>query len=1084
MKRIRHLWILCLALATGTFVACVNDPLVDGPIPPANDGTMELRLNVVIPENSPGGSATRSISATEENTIQSVSVLAFRIDGANETYDYQTTATLAPNNVTGSTTQTFIANLRAQSYQQRFVVVTNAASLVGAQTGAVSPGMAKARVLSFLEYDFATNQDRWAANSSNNYTSIPMWGESAAETITSTTRQLSATIPLMRMVARMDVRLNTATAGITDRFKLRSVRVYNTNRGGRMVPDAANVTTTQETSGPYVRATSPTIPTSFQPYSSRTLGPITYTDFTAPGVTDVSMNGAIYLFETAAATTAAEATCIVVGGVYGTDTSETFYRVELYAAGTQTRLNILRNYRYIVNINDVQGRGYPTAEQAFNAPPVNMAVQVLQWSRPGMDNIAFNNTNWLASDKETVNLWSNEYTTAPASDENVVLVSTDVQTGWTLGAITNGDGTGTASWVRISPTSGGTGVSDVVRVTISVDANTGTAPRTAIINLNAGRLRLPIRIVQSNQPAIALTVTDTNNQEIQELVFSAPAGVAPSSQQFVVNWMPAGNPVNVPTVTQIGQYEFPNPGGNPAVQDGAPYLNMPWPERTGARTFTVSPPALTAAELAANPFIAKSSRFEFTVGNGFTQLTRRLILRQLWYNLRVEPDPLPMFTMDGQRYGYNVRSNTTWRIRSVVETPRVAGTQLIAAPSGLDNVYAGATGGPVTTPNGGWRESLTTNNSNRGGSGYADVTYESDKDPAQFQPVTRRLFFPSANFNIFSICLMNSNSPDARNYSWWSGSGPNQPPMTDHDVQTMTNGTNNYGTIVTGTGTAGTFSSTVPVRGIGTYGLWVGGSSSAATDGRSYSGTTVTTAMVSAAVNVNADMLIISGDSKIPFNGGTTTAEAQAIYDNFLAKDKPVLLFTDDINSVLALFIAIRNGGRITGNMSASNGQNGNAAVYRFSNISDPILEGPFRDSRITGSGVTQNTPNTLQGVCWGVDGAGTTIFSFTDGADAGVITYANANDQSNTTTTPSPNTTYPMFRFRNVPLVVVGDGGFLASSDQGNTTSSPTVVNTSTKAPDRKNSYGGNSSNTRFTYNAMFVANTVAWAIQRRTTQ
>ena len=1070
-------------VALVSLTACMNDPLKDAPIPAEIDGSNEIQLNVVVPANLKGG-ATRSITATEENTIQMVEVLAFRIDGTNETFDYRVSARLAPNNVAGSTTQTFIANLIEKPYQQRFVAITNASSLVGAQTAGMAQGTAKATVLANLQYDYAINQDRWAANSTNNYGWIPMWGESGAETITGSTRNLASTIYLMRMVARIDVRLDSSVSGLTNQFKMRSVALYNTNRGGRIVPDASKVVTEQRAGQTYLRVNATSVPTSMQPYSARFRGPINYTDFTAPGTTDVAMVGAIYTFESAATTTAAEATCIVVGGLYGTDTSPTYYRVDFFAANTQNRLDILRNHQYVVNITAVNGRGYPTVEDAFNAPPMNMTAQVLQWSRQGMDNIVFNNSNYLAADKDQVDLFSNQYTTALQTDDNVVQAITDIPAGWTQGPTTNADGTGSPTWVRITPTSGSANA--ITRVTISADANNTGNSRTAIVNLVAGRLRLPIRIVQSNQPAISLNIVDNNNQEIQELVFSSGAGVAPTAQQFTVNWLPASNPVSVPTVTQVAQYEFPNPGGNPAANDGAPYLNMPWPETTGSKSFTVTPPALTAAELNANPFIQKASRFDMTINNGYTTMTKSITLRQLYYNLLVEPNPfpLPYFPMDGGRYAYNVRSNATWRIRSVTETPRVSGTRLIAAASGLDNVYAGATGGPVTTPGGGWREYLTTNGSARGMSGYADVIYESDKTPAQFQPVTRRLFFPSAQFNIFSICLMNSNTPDARSYSYWSGSGPNQPPYTDHDVQTMTNGTNNYGILTTGSGTSDTFTSTVPVRSIGTYGLWVGGGSSGATDGRSYSGTTVTTAMVTAAVNANADMLIISGDSKIPFNGGTTTAEAQAIYDNFLARDKPVLLFTDDINSVLALFIAVRNGGRISGNMSASNGQNGNAAVYRFLNISDPILEGPFRDSRITGSGVTQTTPNTLQGVCWGVDGAGTTIFSFTDGADAGVIIYSNANDQSNTTTTASPNTTYPMFRFRNVPLMVVGDGGFLASSDQGSTTASPTVVNTTTKAPDRKNSYGGNSNQTRLTYNAMFVANTVAWAIQRRTTQ
>ena len=1078
MKRIRHLWILCLALATGTFVACVNDPLVDDPVPPADGGTMELRLNVVIPGNSPGGSATRAIGATEENTIQSVSVLAFRIDGANETYDYQTTATLAPNNVAGSTTQTFIANLRAQSYQQRFVVVTNAASLVGAQTNGVARGTDKATVLANLRYDYAINQDRWAANSPNNYGWMPMWGESAAETITSSTRSLTSTVYLMRMVARIDVRLDTSVAGLTNQFKLKSVDLYNTNRGGRMVPDASKVVTEQRAGQTYLRVNATSIPTAFQPYSARTLGPINYIDFTSPGVPDVSMVGAIYTFEADAATANNEATCIVVGGVYGTDAAATYYRVEFFAAGTQTRLAILRNHQYIVNITGVQGRGFATSQEAFNSPAYNMTAQVLQWNFPGMDNIAFNGRNHLATDKQQVNLFANEYTGALATDENVVQAITDIPAGWTLGPITNGDGTGTANWVHPTPTAG-EGGDFATRITINADANSTGAERTAIVNLVAGPLRLPVRVVQSNQPAIALNVVDSNNQEIQELVFSAPAGVAPTTQQFNVTWLPASNPVNVNAARQMTRYEFPNPGGNPAVNDGAPYLYMPWPERTGLKTFNVSPPALTAAELNSDPFIEKSSRFDFQVSNGYTTMTKSIRLRQLYYNLLVEPNPFPKpyFPMDGTRYAYNVRSNTTFRISNIVETPRVSGTRLIAAASGLDNVYVGATGGPVTTPGGGWREYLTTNGSARGMSGYADVTYSSDKNPAQFQPVTRRLFFPAAQFNIFSICLMNSNSPEAKRYSWWSGSGPSQPPATDHDVHTMTNGPTNYNSNTSGSGTSDTFTSTVPVQGIGTYGLWVGGTTSASSNGTSYSGTTVTTAMIQAAVDAKADMLVISGDAIIPWNSNGNNPEAQAIYDNFLAKDKPVLICLDNMSSIYGMWVAGMNAGKVAGGISSSQGTSSSGPTYRFLNISDPILEGPFRNP--TDNAGTQITPGSLQSTCWGADGSGITMFWPNDAND--IIAYSNGVDQNTNSPGTTPTDRYTIFRAKNMPLIVVGDGGFLSSYDQNSASNNPVQVNISSGRPDRR-SYGGVYS--RWTHNAYFIANVVAWAIQRRTTQ
>ena len=1092
MKQLRYIGAVCLAFVLGAFASCTNDPLTnENQLPSDGGGTRELRLNVVVPDNSTYGEGTRAISATEENIIQTVSVLAFKIDGANETFDYAVTASLDPANVAGSATQTFVASLQVQSYQQRFVVVTNASSLVGAQAGNSAKGTAKATVLANLQYDYASNQDRWAANASYNYGPMPMWGESAAETITSTTRAISSTVYLMRMVARIDVKLDTSVAGLTNQFKMKSVALYNTNRGGRMVPDASKVVTEQRGGQTYLRVNAPTIPTSYQPYSARTLGPINYTDFTAPGTTDVAMIGAIYTFETAAATTAAEATCLVVGGLYGSDTTPTYYRVELFAAGTQNRLDILRNHQYVVNITAVNGRGYATAAAAFASPPVNMTAQTLAWAYPGMDNIAINGQTYLATDKRQVNLWSNTYNGALSSGENTLQVITDVPAGWQVGSITDTNGAA-VTWARVTTTSGpvGTKTSTIV----NADANNG-AERTAIINFVAGRLTLPVRVVQSNQSAIALTITDGTN-EISELVFTN----SNNTRAFTVNWLPASNAVTVPTVTQVAQYEFPNPGANPAVQDNAPYLNMPWPTpRTGAWTFAnITPPALTAAEIAANPFITKASRFDFTINNGFTTLTKSITLRQLNYALLVEPTNALVFPMDGQRYAYNVRSNSTFRIRSVTETPRVAGTKLIADHTGLDNVYTGATGGPVTTPGGGWREYLTTNNANRGGSGYADVTYESDKANVTFAngtngQITRRLFFPAAQFNIFSICLKTTNATDPRVYSFWSGNGPSTPPNSDHDVHTMMNGPTNYNANTTGTGTSDTFSSTVPVNGIGTYGLWVGGTTSASSSGATYSGTTITTAMINAAVAANADMLVISGDSKIPWNSGADLTVAQSIYDNFLAKDKPVFFACDDGDSILALFVVLRNNGKASGDMQVSTGLNGRAAVYQYRNIADPILDRPFP---VVYNNVTQSS---LQGRYWGDDGDSAPGFWFTR-PDDNIVMYSTMTNvvPNGTSNTPSGlnNVTWAngtteagsmangtsCFRFKNAPLIVANCGGYLASADQSYPTGYPTSVNTTTKVPQAKiYTNGGQSWNV---HNSVFIANTVAWAIQRRTTQ
>jgi hypothetical protein len=902
-----------------------------------------------------------------------------------------------------------------------------------------------------------------------------MWGESTAETITSSTKTISSTIYLMRMIARIDVKLDTSVSGLTSRFKMSSVSLYNTLLGGNIVPDAAKVVTEQRSGATYLRVNAVTVP----PEQTRQLGPIFYTDFSAPGTTDVAMIGAIYTFEIANSTTDAQATCLVVGGLYGTDTTPTYYRIDLLAAGTQNRLDILRNHQYVVNINSVVGRGYSTRDEAFNHKGQNMTATTLVQTQQGLDNIVFNKQYSLSSNKFSLSLFANQYTGASPTGDNTFSATTDFPSGWTLDRIVGSDGTtASGSWLTLSSAAGA--ANTVTNLIASATQNTTGASRTATIYLKADNLSLPITVTQSTNPAISLMIYNTaNNQETQELVFSGGAGVTPAAQSFRVDWLPASNPVNV-TAAQVAQYEFPNPGGNIAVQDGAPYHGQVLNPGNGTFSYTVQPPALTAAELAANPFITKATRFDYTVGNGATTMLKSITLRQLNYTLRVE-DPSRSFfypmgnqsvtsgTNPGAVYNYNVRSNTNWRIANIVETPRVTTTgmtPLIAARTGADNVYTGAIGTANSTPGGGYREQLTTNANGRGNSGYADVTYAPVVD-GQFALVTQRIFFPAAPFRIWSICRTTNGGDAPRVQGFWSANTTGGAPYTDHDVQTMTQAAANYGVNISPSPATATSvpSSTVFVPPVYVNGTWNGGN-----------GNTITVSDITGGAGY--DMLIISGNTTIPYNGSNTTPEAQAIWDNFLSKDKPVLLCTDDTNSPLALAVALMNNGRFSGSMTCTSGLNGNAAVYRFKDIVDPILDGPFRNGT---TGTTNSNPGSLRGVCWGVDGSGTLGATVSDASQ--IVAYSDLNDQSNTTTANDPNNYYTAFRFARSPLIVVGDGGFLISTDQSSSTGSPTVVNTSSKAPDRK-SYGGNSSNARWIHNSYFVANTVAWAIQRRTNQ
>jgi hypothetical protein len=394
----------------------------------------------------------------------------------------------------------------------------------------------------------------------------------------------------------------------------------------------------------------------------------------------------------------------------------------------------------------------------------------------------------------------------------------------------------------------------------------------------------------------------------------------------------------------------------------------------------------------------------------------------------------------------------------------VAG-QLIAAPTGTDNVHTDAAGAPNFAVGGGFVENLTANPAAKGNSGYADVIYSSTASPAAFAPVTRRLFFPAAPFVVYGISSMPSGNANDWNYYSGNNGTPTAPARTN-DIQTMAITADNFGTTLNPMPVA---ANSVPSSTVFVPPILVRGFQNNNTG-------TVTAQLITDAAATNPDMLVISGSSSF----GRDVADL--ITNNFLRNDKTVLLCCEDVGTINAMFQSLVAAGYMTGNMyynTQSGATYGSAPVYWFANVDDPIVNGPFM---IDGGQTLRNYGY------WGQDGNGASPYWFTD--TAGIVSYSNAENQSNTTdplpaglpagsTMGNGNTAW---RFTRCPLVIVNDGGFLASNNPSNT-DAPSLVDGTTKRPVGKTNYGSGGTR-RTVYNSVFVANVTAWAIQRRTTR
>ena len=473
---------LALVWANG----CQEDSMNNMSVP---DGERDIALRLALPYATP---ATRAISAAQEYAVQTLDVLSFKKEAnGEETFLYWTGAKKVAEKVDDKTIEMlFNVRLRVmKDDEQRFVFISNARDKLEALLSACPDecwaGVEKNDLLSRLVLELK-NGERWNVIGANAF--IPMWGESKTYKIDATKTSITndGPIQMMRMLAKIEVVLKDHAL---NNFLLKSVHVYNTNSSGRIVPLPENVGLDANMKKIAKNVSLP-VPV------ETVLGPLTYTDFGLPGTMNEAMKSAIYLFETAAKNEGdrLEETCIVLGGYYGTDTCETFYRLD-FLDGTLYR-DILRNHAYICNITAVTGRGYPSVDEAFRLKPFNMDTEIIEWNGGGDDIIIDNkqyelivSQNRFVFDAETHDM---------NSTNNILAITTDYPKGWTAIVSKIKNDTIPAPddfWLKIT-SSHGAGGDKPETARLLLDNNTRSVVRTAWIYIRAGRLYYEVTVTQ------------------------------------------------------------------------------------------------------------------------------------------------------------------------------------------------------------------------------------------------------------------------------------------------------------------------------------------------------------------------------------------------------------------------------------------------------------------------------------------------------------------------------------------------------------------------------------------------------------
>ena len=628
--------IITLSFLSGVLLSsCRDNDDISAPV----SETKEVTFSVKVPKASTP--KTKALAESNENEVKSIEVLLFDSNGEytfQPIYSNVITTDINDNNI-----KTFTIKVPEGTYNM--LILANARQAVTGVVNSIHEGDSKASVLDKL---ILTNNGKWDANPvSSGYIPIPMFGEIPSITVNAALPANTA-VNLVRMVSKIDVALTHVDA--TSKFSLESIRLYNFNNKGHIVPAISNWDQSQSI------VTEASVPAS----SILTEGPLLY-DGAAITTTHIASSGEIYAFEAIKANTSSmsSATCLVIGGIYTGDSQPTYYRVDFArtVSSTTTYLPLLRNHYYKVNITKVTGRGFSTPAEAFSARPVNIEANVIMWDNAKIGDIVFDGQYMLGVSQRSMTFTRDARVTS--STDNAFCVTTDYPSGWKIDNITDASNNN-ATWLSVVSTLGSpvsTGVSgSITDLKLNMSENTSGSDRTAYIHLSAGRLTHTVQVLQKAELNLSLMVTDLSGKAISELVFASSADIQPAAQQFKLKWNPVASSVTASRsdIYNIG-FSFDGLSDKPG---SAPLSLISDP--SGEKTFTIRPTAITTAEVTANPFVEKVSVVDFRIGDISNFLTASLFLRQVRYNIVPEKDAY--YLMDGTQKYFMVKSNTNFTI--------------------------------------------------------------------------------------------------------------------------------------------------------------------------------------------------------------------------------------------------------------------------------------------------------------------------------------------------------------------------------------------------------------------------------------
>ena len=587
--------------------------------------------------------ATRSMAPADETAVTTVDLLEF--SGTDNTLLYHYTPKGSGNSWSAKLTST-------GGVQNRYLFIINAS----AEVAKILESAASPLTASEFEQQLQFATDAAWDSSAPRY--LPMYAEKTVA-YTSGSGNNTWNLKLLRSVARIDVGLNFTTAassnpsaesniadGIAD-FSLTKVSVYT-------IPQSSLVSPGADIYNKWAGGSQPE-------ETKLATGGQTTTGF-ASGIeylAEAESSGKwffrqIYVGEASNHTGSAPKTnenlaCLVVAGQYkGT---EGYYRIDLATTsqdGVVTYFDVVRNFRYLVNIKSVNGPGYADAQTAFNSAPKNIEYDITVIEEGDMNDITFDGRYQLAVDRSTLDFFRSPST-------SVVSVYADHPSGWTVERAPVSEG-GPFDWIELpSGQTGTSAVTEQLAITVKKfeDYRTEEDKRQGWFYIKSGTLSKKINIVQSAGILLNIEVTPTS------LVFRKTAG-SPKTITVTVD------PVFKDRIQFTAQDDVAPVGNNGTFTSWTKYM-----EETGnavedpvtgtvTKTFAFQPADRTGNNLQGVLAGLVTIYIQDPDDPSGRIEARTLTVEQLATDIALEVLNLKDIAAAGETFGISVRSDVSW----------------------------------------------------------------------------------------------------------------------------------------------------------------------------------------------------------------------------------------------------------------------------------------------------------------------------------------------------------------------------------------------------------------------------------------